>query len=85
MANKKKSALNGLNRGSRGIVVGGATLGIGSQVIGTIGGSTAPAAQSGLLAAASFLPVVGTAVGAGVVVRQLDNLQESTKRKRRKR
>lgn len=85
MANKRNRRRNGLIEGTRGIVVGATILGVGSSVVGGIGGSTAASAQAGLGAAAGFLPVIGTAVGAGVVIRQLDNLQESTKRKRRKR
>jgi len=85
MANKKKVARNEFIQGTKGIVGGAVILGVGSSVVGGIGGSTAAAAQSGLLAGASFLPVIGSAFGAGIVVNRLRGLQDQVENKRRKR
>jgi len=67
----------------------GIGLGVGSSVVGSVGGSTAAAAQGGLTSAASFLPVAGTVVGSFVVVRQLQGLQRQvevqTKQRKRRR
>ena len=83
MARKKKNDLD-LIRPAGGLILGGIALGVGSSVVGKIGGSTAVNAQAGLTTFSSFLPVVGTGVGSFIVVRQLRNLEETTRRKRRR-
>lgn len=83
MAKRKKDSDLGIVKPSMAIVGGGVVLGVGSSIVGGVGGSTAAGAQGGLVAASSFLPVAGTAIGAGLTLRQLRNLEEQTKRKRR--
>jgi len=89
MARRKKDEGIGIARPAIGLLGAGVGLGIGSSVIGGIGGPTAASAQAGLTGAASFLPVAGTAVGGFLVVRQLQGLQkqveqQTKQRKRRK-
>ena len=80
MARKKKDL--GIARPAKGLVKGTIILGVGGSVIAGVGGSTAASAGAGITAAASFLPVAGTAIGGGLVVRQLKRLEKQTKRKR---
>ena len=76
MAKRKKVAETGLI-GPTGQLVGGAViLGAGASVATGVGGST-----GGITAAASFMPVIGMGVGAGLTVRQLRKLEKQTKRK----
>lgn len=56
-------------------IAAGVGLGVGSAVITKIGGSTAAGSTQGLQTVSSFAPVVGTALGAGAVVRSLSLLQ----------
>ena len=83
MARKKRNELD-LVRPAGGLLLGGIALGVGSSVVGSVGGATAANAQAGLGTFSSFLPVVGTGIGAGIVIGQLRNLEDTTKRKRRK-
>ncbi len=57
-------------------------LGIGSVVVGKIGGSTAAASQAGLQTFSGFLPVAGTALGAGAALRSLSFLEPDKRRKK---
>ncbi len=77
---RKKNREFGLVSGGIGLFGAGLGLGVGSTVIGGVGGPTAAAAQGGLTTAASFLPVGGTIIGAGVTVNLLRNLEQSTRR-----
>ncbi len=83
MARKKKDSDLGIARPAMGIVSGGVILGVGSSVVGGVGGSTAASSQAGLGAAAGFLPPMGATVGAGLTVQQLRKLQKVSKRRRR--
>ena len=77
MDKRKKREDLGITRPAMGLVGGAAILGIGSTVAVKAGGSAA-----GMSAAASFLPPMGTAVGAGLTVMQLRKLEKQTKRKK---
>lgn len=81
---RKKNKDIGIARPATQLLVGGVVLGVGSSIVGKIGGATAVNAQAGLTTVSSFLPVIGTGLGSFIVVRQLRNLEESIKRKRRK-
>jgi len=60
----------------------GITLGVGSSVLGSLGGSAANSAQSGLGKMSSAMPIMGSIYGAGMVMDSLDDLKKSAKRKR---
>jgi len=87
MARRKNVNGFGLTRPALGLVGAGLVLGVGSSVLGKVGGSTATAAQGGLTTFASFTPVIATGIGSFIVIRQLQNLQaqvESQTRRRRR-
>ena len=63
--------LSGLSRTAMGFVSGGAAMGIGSSVIGQVGGTTAADSQKALANVASFYPVMGTMAGAGAALKML--------------
>ena len=83
----KKQKGIGLIKPTLALTGGAIILGAGSQVVGSIGGPTAAASQSGLTTFASFAPVIATGIGSFIVVRQLQGLQgqieQQTRRKRR--
>ncbi len=81
MAKKKKVSDLGIARPAMGLIGGGIALGLGSSIVGSVGGSTAASAQGGLTTAASFLPIAGTAVGAGLTIRQLKKLEKMQERR----
>ncbi len=81
MAKKRKEI--GLKQASMGLVGGAVILGAGSSVVGAIPGTTAATAGGGITAAASFMPVMGTALGAGLTIRELKKLQKVSKKHRR--
>ena len=57
------------------LLIGGAGLSVGSSVIERLPASAAKTGvQSGLGAAGSFMPVMGTIGGAGMAVKQLKNI-----------
>ena len=78
MGKRKKREDLGIARPAMGLVGGAAILGIGSTVAVKAGGSGA-----GMSAMASFMPAMGTTVGAGLTVQQLRKLEKQTKRRRR--
>jgi len=88
MGRRKKDEGLGIARPALGLVGAGVVLGVGSSVVGSVGGATAASAQTGLTTVASFAPVIGTGIGSFIVVRQLRNLQgqveEQTRRRRRR-
>jgi len=65
-----------------GMIVGGAALGLGSQVLGSVGGSAASSAQAGIGKVSGAMPVMGSIVGAGMVVDSLGRLKKSAKMRR---
>ena len=81
MARKKKDL--DIAKPALALTGGAVVLGIGGSVVGGVGGSTAGAAGGGLVAAASFLPPIGAAIGAGLTIQQLQKLEKQVKRKRR--
>ncbi len=81
MAKKKKDL--GIAKPAMGLVGGAAILGVGGSVVGAIPGTTAATAGGGLTAAAGFMPLMGTAMGAGLTVQQLRKLQKVSKKHRR--
>ena len=83
MARKKKDSEFGIAKPALALTGGAVVHGIGSSVVGGVGGSTAGAAGGGLVAAASFLPPIGAAIGAGLTIQQLQKLEKQVKRKRR--
>lgn len=81
MAKKKKDS--GMAKPALGLVSGVVILGAGSSMVSGIGGPTAGYAGAGLTSAASFMPPMGAAVGAGLTVQQLKKLQKQTKQKQK--
>ncbi len=82
MARRKKKEDFGIAKPAMSLVGGATILGVGGAVVTGVGGPTAGAAGGGLTAAASFLPPIGAAIGAGLTVQQLKKLQKTAKRKR---
>ena len=78
---KRKKKDTGMAGAALGMVAGGATLGIGAQVITQVGGPTAGYAGAGMTTMASFMPAMGSAYGAGLTVQQLKKLQKQSKRR----
>jgi len=62
-------------------VTNGITLGTGSLVIGRLGGATAHHAQAGLTNMSRFMPVMGTAMGAGMTLQAVKKLPKAKKKK----
>ena len=77
---KKKKKDMGMAGPAMGMVTGGVVLGVGSQVVSGVGGSTAASAGGGLVTAASFMPTMGVAIGAGLTLEQVKKLQKKGKR-----
>lgn len=82
MAKRKKKDEIGFVKPTTGLVKGSVILGVGGSVVSGVGGSTAGTAGGGLVTAASFMPAMGTATGAGLTVQQLRKLEKQTKRRR---
>ena len=80
MAKKRKEM--GLKQASMGLVGGATILGVGGAVVGAIPGTTAATAGGGITAAASFLPTIGVAVGAGLTLQQLRKLEKVSKKRK---
>ena len=76
MAKRKKVSDMDIIGASKGIVVSSAVLGFGGSIVSGAGGNT-----TGISAAASFLPPIGAAIGAGLTVRQLKKLEKLQKRR----
>ncbi len=81
MARKEKEL--GIIETTKDFIVGATILGVGGSVIAGVGGPTAAKAGQGIQAASSFLPPIGVALGGGIVIGQLRNLENTRKRKRR--
>ena len=82
MAKRKKVSEMGLKQATTGIVGGAVVLGVGGSVVGAIPGTTAATAGGGITAAASFMPTMGAAMGAGMTMQQLRKLQRVSKKRR---
>ena len=70
-----------------GLTTVGFTAGIGSSAVGNLGGITGANAATGLGNTTTFLPVAGTALGAGLIlgqVRRLDTRKKKRSTKKRK-
>ena len=80
MAKKRKKT--SLGEAGIGLTKGAVILGVGGSVVGAIPGTTAATAGGGLTAMASFMPVAGTAIGAGLTIQQLKKLEKQNKRRR---
>ena len=72
---KSNSELSQLNRTVGGMVVGGIGMGVGSQLVGSIGGSSAPHVQKAIGNVAKAYPTIGTISGAGAVMGTLKKLK----------
>ncbi len=75
MAKKKKDI--GFVEGGIELSKGAVVLGVGADVAVKAGGNPA-----GLTTMSSFMPAMGSAMGAGLVVGQLKKLSKSSKRKK---
>ena len=88
MVNKRRRRERPLSEFQRQIppfVGAGIGLGVGSAVIGQIGGPTAVASQRGLSTFAGFLPIVGVGLGGAAVIRTTRLLQPPRLRSERRR
>ena len=64
-------------------IAGASMLGAGSSIaLGAVGGGVAAHGQAGLLGATRVMPAVGTMVGAGMLMRSVNQLGKVAKRKR---
>lgn len=68
---------------STGLVSGAVILGAGGMVVGAIPGTTAATAGGGITAAASYMPMMGGVMGAGMTLQEVRKLQKVSKKKRR--
>ena len=80
MVKKKKDI--GVVKPALGMVGGGVALGLGSQVISSVGGPTAGYAGAGMVTMASFMPPLAAVVGGAAVLQQTKKLQKSIKYKK---
>jgi len=65
---KSNSELKELNQLAGGMIVGGIGMGVGSQLVGEVGGASAPHVQKALGNVAKAYPHIGTIAGAGAVL-----------------
>lgn len=70
---------------AKGMAVGTIALGVGSSVLGGVGGSVAASGQAGMTRMAGFFPTLGTIYGAGLTFGALDKLQKSVPKRKRRR
>lgn len=84
MARRKKVSENEFIRPTTGLVIGGSIFGIGAGLVAGVGGSTAASAGAGITAGASFLPPIGATIGAGLTLRQIRRLEDTTRKRRRR-
>ena len=74
---RKKMQDMGMVKPALGLTGGAVVLGMGSQVVSSVGGSTA-----GMGVASRFLSPMGTALGVGLTIRELRKLKRVQKQKR---
>ncbi len=60
----------------------GMTAGMGSLVVGKVGGPGAAGAQRGIGMTTRFMPVAGTAMGAGYALKHIKRIGKKRKKKR---
>lgn len=65
---KNNSELSQLNKVAGGMIVGGIGMGVGSQLVGSVGGSSAPLVQKAIGNVAKAYPHIGTIASAGAVM-----------------
>ncbi len=65
------------------LAVGGMTTGISSQVVGEVGGTSAPDIQAGLGKVAKGYKYAGSLMGAGMVLDSLESFGKGFKKKKR--
>ena len=72
---QNNSELSQLNKTAGGMIVGGIGMGVGSQLVGSVGGSSAPFVQKAIGNVAKAYPTIGTISGAGAVMGTLKKLK----------
>jgi len=65
-------------KAAKGMMGAGIGLGVGSEVLGDIGGASAGHAQAGLSKISGAMPTMGKMVGAGMVMGGIRGLQDAT-------
>ena len=81
--NKKKKK-NKLVQSTIGLVAGSATMGVGSQALGQIGGTPAVHGQQALGTLSGYQPLMAKATGAGMAMEAIGGISMKRKRKRKK-
>lgn len=78
-------SLKKMRKAALGMAASGVTMGIGAYAVGQadVGGNV-PEASTAIGKVASFMPAMGTTMGAGAVFGSMKGMQMPTKRKRRK-
>ena len=84
MAKKKKNMMSDMMDDSMGIVSSGATLGVGSQVLGGIGGASSVHGQQALGNMSKYMPVMGTISGARTVLTGVKSMMKKKKKNKKK-
>ena len=80
-----KNKMKKIKKYAKGMVVGTIALGVGSSVLGGVGGSVASSGQAGMTRVAGFLPTLGGIYGAGLTLDALGKLQKSVPKRKKRR
>jgi len=78
-----KKKLKRMGRDAISLTGSGVTMGVGAGVLEGIGGTAATYGATGVSRMASFMPTIGTVVGAGYALGALEHLQPKRKKRRR--
>ena len=81
---KGRKMANEMMGGAMGLVGGAAGMGLGSQVLGSVGGASSVHGQQALSNMSGFMPVMGKTMGAGMAIGALGELSKPMKKKRKK-
>ena len=84
MLKKYKKGMREYSRFGVGMAATGIGVGVGSQVVGEVGGAGAAGVQAGLGKITGAMPIVGSIMASGMVVRSLGMLQPERKSKGKK-
>lgn len=78
-------SLKKMRKAALGMAASGVTMGVGAYTVGQadVGGNV-PEASTAIGKVSSFMPAMGTTMGAGMVFGSMKGMQKSAKRRRRK-
>ena len=78
MKKHHNSATKQITRASLGIVGSSISLGVGSQIVGKVGGPTAASGQKAIGVMARYQPTLAGIQGSGIVLKQLKKSNKKT-------